>query len=503
MPAAVIYARYSSDRQRAASIEQQVQECSAYAEREGFDVVHVYSDEAISGRTDQRDAFLQMVDDAKLGTFEAVIVYKLDRFARNRYDAAMYRHKLKGCGVRVISAMELIPDTPEGRLMEAMMEGVAEWYSADLSQKVTRGMRANAEKCLTNGQPVFGYTTAPDGTYMRDDPAAQEVVRIFELWSQGYTAQEICDLLAARGVLNQYGKPCQPGWLRRLVRDERYLGVYKWADVRIEGGMPQLVSTELWSRAQEHIRRSDETRKKHSYPLVGKLFDMDTEREMCGTCARGSSGREYTYYGVKIGKSVKHRVRCEVIEEAVLSAVTSIFADAASVDDVVAQVLEAVSRSQTSDEYERATERLRELKEEEKRIVGAISSGVALDGLLERAKELKEELALATRLCELVKPEPVDADVLREVLANLRSFAEPLEILEHMVDEVCLYRSEGIVVVHLPVMKKGTSERYQIRRPEVPLEHSRWWTGRPLVLTDGPKWQLDGTHIVIFCRLAA
>ena len=120
-----------------------------------------------------------MVDDARLGTFEAVIVYKLDRFARDRYDAAMYRKRLRDLGVEVKSAMENIPDGPEGRLLEAVIEGVAEWYSADLSQKTLRGMRANAERCMANGVPVFGSVeealafTAPDwfGEDVTEDPA--------------------------------------------------------------------------------------------------------------------------------------------------------------------------------------------------------------------------------------------------------------------------------------------------------------------------------------------
>ena len=154
----VIYARYSSDRQTEQSIEGQLKECYEYARRNGYTVVGEYIDRAISGTTDHRPEFLRMIADGDKKLFQAVLVYQLARFARNRYDSATYKAKLKKNGIRVLSARENISDDASGVLMEAVLEGMAEYYSVELSQKIRRGMDINAEKCLsTGGNVALGF----------------------------------------------------------------------------------------------------------------------------------------------------------------------------------------------------------------------------------------------------------------------------------------------------------------------------------------------------------
>jgi len=155
----VIYARYSSEGQREESIEGQIRECLEYCQRNGITILQNYIDRAFSAKTDNRPDFLRMVRDSTKGLFEVVVVWKLDRFARNRYDSAHYKAALKKNGVRVLSAKENIADGPEGIILESMLEGMAEYYSAELSEKVIRGHTENALKCKYNGgTPTFGYT---------------------------------------------------------------------------------------------------------------------------------------------------------------------------------------------------------------------------------------------------------------------------------------------------------------------------------------------------------
>ena len=141
---AVIYARYSSDRQREESIEGQLRVCEDYARRNNITILHTYADRAMTGRSDQRPEFQMMIRDAATMAFNVILVYKLNRFARNRYDSAKYKHKLKKYGVKVVSAMENIADDPSGILLESVIEGMAEYYSAELSENVLRGMTQNA-----------------------------------------------------------------------------------------------------------------------------------------------------------------------------------------------------------------------------------------------------------------------------------------------------------------------------------------------------------------------
>jgi len=126
----VLYARYSSDSQREESIEGQLRECKAYCERNGMKVVKTYIDRAISAKSDRRPEFQKMIRDSEKRLFEAVVIWKLDRFSRNRYDSAYYKRALRKNGVRVISATEPISDDATGILLESMLEGYAEFYSA-------------------------------------------------------------------------------------------------------------------------------------------------------------------------------------------------------------------------------------------------------------------------------------------------------------------------------------------------------------------------------------
>ena len=126
---AVVYARYSSDNQREESIEGQIRDCRTYAEYNGIDIVGEYIDRAFSAKTDDRPDFQRMVSDSSKKLFDVVLVWKLDRFARNRYDSAFYRYTLRKNGVKLISVKENISDGPEGIILESMIEGMAEYYS--------------------------------------------------------------------------------------------------------------------------------------------------------------------------------------------------------------------------------------------------------------------------------------------------------------------------------------------------------------------------------------
>ena len=192
MTPAVIYARYSSDNQREESIAGQLRECHAYADRNGYLVVNEYTDSALSGKTDKRPGFQKMINDSASKSFQVVIVWKLDRFARNRYDAAVYRKKLRDNGVRLCSAMENISDSPEGIILEGLLESMAEYYSANLSENIKRGYYDSAlERKMTCG--MLGYRRGPDGKYEIDPATAPIVQRIFEEYTSGKSRSEILD----------------------------------------------------------------------------------------------------------------------------------------------------------------------------------------------------------------------------------------------------------------------------------------------------------------------
>ena len=179
---AVIYARYSSDSQREESIEGQIRECTEYAEHNGITIFSTYIDRALSARTADRPEFQRMIADSDRKLFDAVLVYKLDRFSRDRYDRAHYKRILKKNGVKVISVKENISDGPEGIILESMLEGYAEYYSAELSEKIHRGQKENALKGKNNGGGIpLGYQLDKTTQKLVIDPAtAPLVVEVFE-----------------------------------------------------------------------------------------------------------------------------------------------------------------------------------------------------------------------------------------------------------------------------------------------------------------------------------
>ena len=144
---AVAYARYSSDNQREESIDAQVRAIKEFCKKEKIDLIKIYKDEAKTATTDDREDFLNMISDSSYKNFDAVIVHKLDRFARNRYDSAFYKKKLKENGARVISVLEYLDDSPESVILESVLEGMAEYYSKNLSREVMKGMKETALQC--------------------------------------------------------------------------------------------------------------------------------------------------------------------------------------------------------------------------------------------------------------------------------------------------------------------------------------------------------------------
>lgn len=157
MKTAVIYARYSSTNQTEQSIEGQVHVCEDYAKKHDIIIVDSYIDRAISGTTDNRESFQKMLKDSDNKKWDYVLVYKLDRFARNKFESAIHRKHLKDNGIKLLSAMENIPETPEGVLLESLLEGMNQYFSEELAQKVSRDLHESRMKGHIIGSVPFGY----------------------------------------------------------------------------------------------------------------------------------------------------------------------------------------------------------------------------------------------------------------------------------------------------------------------------------------------------------
>ena len=243
---AVIYARYSSDNQREESIEGQIRECTAFAEKNGITVLRHYIDRAFSAKTDNRPEFQNMIKDSGKRLFDMIIVWKLDRFARNRYDSARYKAALKKNGVKVVSATEVISDGAEGIILESVLEGYAEYYSADLSEKVVRGMTENALKSKYNGGTLpIGYQIDSDQCFRPDPLTAPFVREAFQRYDEGATMTQIRDWLNEQGMKNTRGNPLTYNSVQHLLKNRRYIGEYQYRDILISDGIPAIVPKDL------------------------------------------------------------------------------------------------------------------------------------------------------------------------------------------------------------------------------------------------------------------
>lgn len=307
-----LYLRYSSDKQTEQSIEGQQRVCEDFCRQNGYTIVATYVDRATSAfkDTEKRLQFGKMIKDSEKQLWQAVVVYKLDRFARNRYDSATYKAKLKKNGVRVISATENISDNPEGVILEAVLEGMAEFYSLELAQKINRGMHENALKCISTGGCIpLGYKIA-NKQYKIDEAAAPAVREAFSMYVAGVSVPLICKTLNDKGYRTSKHCPFKETSFKAMMRNEKYIGVYKYKDVRIENGIPAIIDKATFEAAQirlEKNRRAPGTFKaKVQYLLSGKLF--------CGHCdtrmvAEGGKKGEKSYYYYSCGKR-KHDQAC-------------------------------------------------------------------------------------------------------------------------------------------------------------------------------------------------
>ena len=412
---AVIYARYSSDSQREESIEGQLRECREYAERNDMTVVGTYIDRALSAKTADRPEFQHMIEDSAKELFEIVLVWKLDRFSRDRYDSAHYKHILKKNGVKVVSAKEHISEGPEGIILEAMLEGYAEFYSAELSEKIHRGQKENALKGKNNGGGVpLGYLLDKKAQKLVIDPVtAPLVVEIFERYADGKTVRSIVEDFNARGLRTKKGQPFNINSFSSLLKNRKYIGEYQYQDVIIPGGVPAILSDDLFYRVQARLeknKRAPATAKADvDYLLTTKLFCGLCERMMIGESGTSHTGDKHYYYkcaGAKRKKDCKRKaVRKHWIERAaVLVTVQRVLQD-----DEISRIAEAIVALQEKEDTSLPAMR-QQLTECEKAIdnmLNAIQMGVLTASTKERLEKLemqREELKLSILQAQMARP---------------------------------------------------------------------------------------------------
>lgn len=319
---AVAYARYSSNNQREESIDAQLRAINDYCEKEGIELLEEYFDEAQTGKNDGRDDFQRMVNAVLKGhiTVDAVLVHKFNRFARNKYDSALYKKRLREIGVRVISVTQKIDDTPEGEMLEGFIEVIDEYYSANLALEVKKGLKENALKGkYTGGKIPYGLRVDEEGYYCPDLKTAHIVRRIFEQYAAGTPKTTIVKTLNEQGYRNQYGRFFNTRTLYDMLKNEKYVGIYIYQHTQEETIVlddvikDPIIDPELWEKVTV-LRQSKNKPKfreqKRYYYLTGKTVCGCCGSTYCGAGSKKKSKTDEAAYYQCSGKT-KARNGCK------------------------------------------------------------------------------------------------------------------------------------------------------------------------------------------------
>ena len=464
---AVIYARYSSDNQREESIEGQIRECTAYAEKNDITIVKHYIDRAISAKTDNRPQFQQMIKDSDKKLFDIVLVWKLDRFARNRYDSARYKTQLKKNGVKLMSATEIISEGPEGIILESVLEGYAEYYSADLAEKVVRGQTENILKGRCNGgRGTFGYTLDSERKFHIDPLASPFVLESFTKYRDGLTMKEIRDWLNENGIKNPVGGEFTYNSVEHMLKNRRYIGELKFRDVVVPDAIPPIVPLELFDDVQEKIAKNKKAparrKAEDDYLLTTKLHCGCCGALMFGESGTSRTGEVHRYYKCATAKKKKgckkKTVRKQWLEDLVVNQTMQLVRDDAAMESIIAKVMELQDRENTNlPLYEK---QLRDAESGIQNMLNAIQAGILTSSTKERLEQLEEtKRELEARIAEekLAKPK-IKEEFIRFWLMRFRKLDMSLKdqrqaLVDTFINSIYLYDDKVLITFNY---KEGT-----------------------------------------------
>lgn len=464
----VIYARFSSHSQTEQSIEGQLRECHDFAYRNDFMVVEEYIDRALTGTSDKRPEFLRMIDDSKRKNFEYVLVYQLDRFARNRYDSANYKAKLKKNGVRVLSAKENITDDASGILVEGMLESMAEYYSAELSQKVKRGIKESLIKgSFIGGFGLYGYDIV-DKKWVINEFEAEVVRDIFTRYSHKEKAKDITIMLNRRGITNKQGLPFNANTLARLIRNVKYTGKFYSGETVYTNVIPKIIDDETYKICNEimdtHKHKPRETKKQEKlYILSGKLYCGMCKSLMTAEAGTSKTGRVYHYYKCfnrkKSSESCKKKNYSQQQLEDLVFSKTVEYVLQPTVIDTIAKIVTEKFNSEIED-----TSLLRalgkELSEKEKAIDGILSAlekGVVTKSTQNRLLKLEQEKEEIETQLQLEKAKQQQPMVVEDVKRFISYFArkkyetdeEKNDFFNNFINRVVLFDDKVIILYNV------------------------------------------------------
>ena len=428
----VLYGRYSSHNQKDISVEQQFEKGYELAAEYGIRIIDTYADRAVSGRTDKRRDFQRMMTDAAKGKFRYVIAWKSNRMGRNMLEALINEARLQDLGVRVLYVEEDFDDTAAGRFAARSMMNVNQFYSENMAEDIKRGLYDNAANCMVaNGHLPYGYKADETLHYAIDEPKAAVIREIFTRVSCGEAFVDIMASLNARGIKTSYGRPWGRSSFQKILSNERYRGIYIYGDVRKEGGIPRIVSDELYFKVQEVITTKKNPQGRHrvngDYLLTGKLFCGHCKSPMTGVSGTGRSGKLHYYYVCQKRRTEKtcekKNLRRDDIELQVAKAIKRRTLDDDTINWIADSVVEYSQHQESASGIGLLEDQLKDTQRSIKNLMAAIEQGIITPTTKARLMELEKEQSDIDRKITMAKADviPVNRDQLVGWLKKLQA----------------------------------------------------------------------------------
>jgi len=448
---AVAYARYSSETQRQESITAQLRAIYNYAKTKGIEIVKVYTDEARTATTDEREGFQKMIAELELIRPNLVLVHKLDRFARDRIDAAFYRWQMKKHNVRLVAVEQDFGDAPEAVIMESVVEGMAQYYSLNLSREVKKGQTETVmKKQHCGGIPPLGYDLDENRQYVINEYEATAVRLIFKRKLEGKSYGEIAAELNSMGYKTKKGRDFGKNSLYDILRNEKYIGTYVFrktspnnsripADpsqtIRINNALPAIIDEDIFYKVQDLLdKRRVQSRKRHlDYWLTGLL--------RCGLCGQAMVGNSipkkkkegtvyYGYYSCNLAKRTKecsHRKRYPKIalEQKVLDLIEEKTKEIKNIDKTAKNIMKRLEFLAKEKDLQRAEleKQLKQVNREIENMTAAIAKGVDASLLSGRINEAGRRKAYLERQIRQTPKflEGIDINYIKDYLKKIKS----------------------------------------------------------------------------------
>ena len=509
----VIYARYSSGSgQTDQSVEGQLMVCREYALRNNMNVVGEYVDRSISGKSvEKRDDFQRMISDSNYKEFEGVIVYQFDRFSRNREDSVVYKGILKKNGVRVISARENITDDASGIILEGLLEAMAEYYSAELSQKIVRGMQKSADKLQVYGSLPYGYKNV-EKKYVINEDRAKWVRKIYQMYLDGVKITEICEYLNGMGINNALGKPFRISYISKMLQNKRYCGYYTYKGSEIDGAIPVIISKEDFNAVQKKLEKNKRA------PGAGKAVDekyLLTTKIFCGVCGgaiigTGGTGRNGTmhhYYGCtnrlkrKTNKCSKKTIKKDYLEELVVNECLKLLSDD-NIMKIADEVMRICNSGKSSSNLSKLKKSLKNLSTQKSNLINSLkfangNEGFQKDVMTQYAdiekqeSEIQKEIFKEQNMQNTLTQEQILVFLNRFKNGDITDYKYKQLLVDVFINQIYLYDDEikiafntqsECVDVHIPLLEECAVGSYvqEVSPPkEVPPIDKKvfinWW----------------------------